>query len=557
MEEALLSPSPESSSPPAPRRSYKSWRIYLNLSLVLLTATCLVTFGVLLLLPSATPLPAWLGLASSPSLPTFAICIISVSAAAPLLCLAACAVAAAPSQAARKHAAVFADAMLEEIVSGGSLGSLYDVFGAEHAARGTLLLLAGGLGSPRQVLAGFARAAAARSLRVLLVDLPGNGALAGVPFSLVRCERVLLAVLAEHRLVGGGAAAAAPGVAASTVVVAAYSAAAYPAAYFAYLHPHLLSGFVLLGAVPRMTTLTHWRAWLLRLEWVASLYALGMAGRVQAHPRAPAQVKAELGACDWNFATLPDLLSEVRSAPFPLLTSLRRLERPLLVLGPGAWVRRARRILPINWDWARFEPARGIADEILPTLVAAKQRAVAEVLASFVADAVRAMDVKEAERAQAEVRQALAAHAASGEGGAGGGGGPPARGRDGSNSSGGAPSGRGRGGWGSRGGGSSSGKGGSFTVAGHSPASDRSGTSSSALGGGAQAGRYTVVGGGLGGAALATARRSSAGLPRSASAAGSAAGASTVSPAGSLSSLGMGSRGVSPATLPGGAGGHG
>jgi hypothetical protein len=541
--------------------------------------------GVLLLLPSATPLASWLGLAAYPSLPTLAICLISASAAAPLLCLAACVVAAAPSQAARKHAAVFADALLEELVRGGSLGALYDVFGAEYADRGTLLLVTGGLGAPRQVLAGFARHAA-RALRVLLVDLPGNGALASVPFSLVRSERVLLAVLTEElRPASGGgggggggngggaplpspapAAAGAGGapVAASTVVLAAYSAAAYPAAYFASLHPHLLTGFVLLGAVPRMTTLTHWRAWLLRLEWVASLYALGMAGRVQAHPRATAEVKAELSSCDWNFATLPDLLTEVRAAPFPLLTSLRKLDRPLLVLGPEAWVRRARRILPV--DYARFAPARGIADEILPTLVAPKQKAVADVLAEFVEDAVRAMGEYATAHSQEEVRRALANAAANESGGGGGGGGgmglggAPARGRDGSTSSGSAPGGRGRGGWGSRSGGapalsssvgsagSGGGRGGSFAgAAAHSP-SDRS---TASAGSGAPAGRYAIVGGGLGGGALASARRSSAGLPRSS--AGSAAGAFTASPAGSLSSLGLGSRGVSPATL--GAGG--
>ena len=64
------------------------------------------------------------------SQPVLALCLISLSAAAPLLCLLGCVAAASPTRAARQRDSLVSDALLEEVCSGAaSLRTVYDVHG--------------------------------------------------------------------------------------------------------------------------------------------------------------------------------------------------------------------------------------------------------------------------------------------------------------------------------------------------------------------------------------------------------------------------------------------
>jgi len=412
----------EESSPKARPASRSVFQIYISLFFSLLFFLCILSLGILLLgFPSsANDLIEWLGLdgaSRSMDLRVVAIVLIVFSLVAPLFCTLFCVWRSTPNRASRARDAMFSDALLEEICSGSaSLRQIYDVYGAENKEHGTLLFINAGLGAPRQVMAGFARHAAQQNLRALVVDLPGHGSLCNVTFSLARCERVLLAVVGQEMgwvnaagvdirgdrgggevnhpddyLGSAGSLTSNPMealavVKSSQVVLCAYSCATYPAAYFAHLHPSLTAGFVLLGTVPRLTSSTFLYARLLRLPWMSTLRGLAMVGRVQAHPRASALIKSELGACEWSFGVLPDLLREVKGAPFPLILSLRRLPRPILMLGPSQWISKASRILPV--PHARFVVSRGLRDDVLPTLVDEKQANIATALARFAVEAI-------------------------------------------------------------------------------------------------------------------------------------------------------------------------
>lgn len=365
-----------SSSERAAASRRRELSIWLPLIALMAFFSLLAVAGVFLLFPLQYPLAAFLGFsADDPILRPLAISVIVFSGTAPLLSLFVRVLWASPSRSSRARDAVFADARLEEICSSAvALRDVYDVIGPADAPC-TALMIAGGAGAPRVVLRGLARRlAAAQGVRVLLVDIPAHGALAGVTFSLARTERVLLAVMAHER--------------AQRVVLIAFSAAAYIAAAFSNSHADALEGLVLLGFPPAVTTLLYIRARILRLEWAAELASLAVRGRVANHQRATEADKEELGEATWTFSALADVLRELggsHNGPHPLLHSLRSLPAPLMVLGPAVWILRARRI--ISHASVRFVVGGGVRDTVLPTLVDAKQAILAAALAKFVREA--------------------------------------------------------------------------------------------------------------------------------------------------------------------------
>ena len=171
---------------------------------VLLLGGGMLAVGVLLLLPQL-PVRSGLHIPDSPSglADGISYALLATGAVFPLACLLLCVWAATPSRAARQRAAVRADALLEELTSAVNLGEHYDVAGAERAAEGTVLLLAGAA-CPRITMRSFSDALAVH-YRTLSVDLPGHGSLVGVGFSLARCERLVTKVLERELNLAPGA----------------------------------------------------------------------------------------------------------------------------------------------------------------------------------------------------------------------------------------------------------------------------------------------------------------------------------------------------------------
>ena len=418
--------------------------------MLLFIAGALVIAGALLFFPASIPLASCFGFEpNSEALMMSAAALIALSAAAPILSLCCCVWVATPSKAAHARAAVFADALLEEVCgnagSGAALADAYDIFDGTtnntfnntnttydnetdkkksnyKDGGATVLMIAGGTGAPRVVLRGLARRVAAAGLRVLVVDLPGHGELAAVTFSLARSARVISAVLARDARACGSVNATAAAAAASSMspsssatvvqtthgsasraVLVAYGAAAYPAAHFSAANPTALAGLVLLGAPPPTTSWFALRARVLRLLWASDLTSLALRGRVAAHAFASEEEKAELAAATWTVGVIVDLLEDVKRAraPFPLLPALRAARAPLMVLGPPAWVARARRLIPL--PSARFVVGAGVKDILLPTLVPEKQAVLAAALAKFarvaVLETAAAVDAAEAANA--------------------------------------------------------------------------------------------------------------------------------------------------------------
>jgi pimeloyl-ACP methyl ester carboxylesterase len=193
---APISFSPSTSRRSRPRFVYDQHRCRVCVPplSVITIAVGMVAVGVLLLLPS-------ISLRTVFHLDTFeaevgdilAYCLIGVGSALPLLSLLGCVWYATPTRAQWQVKNNKADALLEEMTGVVQLAEHYDVIGAENAANGTVVLLAGA-SCPRITMQSFANAIGVH-YRAILIDLPGHGSLVNVAFSLARSERVLAKVL--------------------------------------------------------------------------------------------------------------------------------------------------------------------------------------------------------------------------------------------------------------------------------------------------------------------------------------------------------------------------
>ena len=112
----------------------------------------------------------------------------------PILSLFACLWIVTPTTAQRQRSDAFADALLEEVLSGAAIREHYETYGAARSSRPTVIFLAG-MGAPRAINSALAADVAAHGTRSLNVDLPAHGTLINIAFSLARAERVLLAVI--------------------------------------------------------------------------------------------------------------------------------------------------------------------------------------------------------------------------------------------------------------------------------------------------------------------------------------------------------------------------
>ena len=117
----------------------------------------------------------------------------AAGAVMPVLAFCTCIACKTPSRTRRMREGLLADALLEELMAGAVLHEHYDCLGAENAAAGTVVLLAGAA-CPRITQRRFAQAVASR-FRAIIIDLPGHGSLVSVAFSLRRCERLLNRIL--------------------------------------------------------------------------------------------------------------------------------------------------------------------------------------------------------------------------------------------------------------------------------------------------------------------------------------------------------------------------
>lgn len=154
----------------------------------------LVVIGVLIALPSFPRLRQFLHIPDGHNEHLVAAAIFcACGVSLPLLALAVCVCRATPSLRKRQSADFVADAWLEGELAPAAVPAHYDCYGAGNAHKGTILMLPGA-GAPRAVLRAFAEELATQQ-RVIVADVPGQGSLVRILFSLARCDRLLCRIL--------------------------------------------------------------------------------------------------------------------------------------------------------------------------------------------------------------------------------------------------------------------------------------------------------------------------------------------------------------------------
>lgn len=206
-----------------------------------------------------------------------------------------------PGRRDRQRDAFYGDAMLQEMTTGNSITEHFDSYGDENGENGTLVLLAGA-GAHRGTLRPLARRLA-HEYRVLVVDLPGHGSLAAVPFSLLRCERILNLII-DREVTGLF----------RRVALAAYGASAYVAAFVAEREARRVAALLLLGACPDYVGMGVCWGWesLYRLHWAAFCANRALRHRV-ALSELPEPDRQDNLVSDFHPGVIPDMIDEVRS----------------------------------------------------------------------------------------------------------------------------------------------------------------------------------------------------------------------------------------------------
>lgn len=131
------------------------------------------------------------------------------------------------------------DALLDVKLSAQAAFEHYDVLGINNIATGTITMIAGA-SAPRRILLPIAVKLAAW-FRVIIIDVPGQGSLHSVPFSLNRASRVVCHIL--DREIGFSEYM-------RRVLLVGWGASGYTAAYLCANDPHRIAGLAILGPVP-------------------------------------------------------------------------------------------------------------------------------------------------------------------------------------------------------------------------------------------------------------------------------------------------------------------
>lgn len=212
-----------------------------------------------------------------------------------------------------------------------------------------------GAAAPRGTLAPLASLVRER-FRVITVDLPGQGTLAAVPYSLARCEMVLTLVVRRAQL-------SCPR---KRVILAAQGASAYVACHFA-LRPaseRLTAGLIVMGRVPDYVGTARCQCSfdsLYVMQWAAVFANRALKARIAASDWPPMERRVA-GQSDFNMAAIPEIRNELHG--LSLIYPLRDFKRTVIFLGPRAWVEEAEELVPVRHAQARR--VRGARDDTLP-----------------------------------------------------------------------------------------------------------------------------------------------------------------------------------------------
>ncbi|KAA0160584.1 hypothetical protein FNF28_05420 [Cafeteria roenbergensis] len=294
--------------------------------------------GVAALLPGST-MPAQELFGSPEAAVPVAVALLVLGLLGPCLCLRACIWWRSPSRSQRKHTAWFGDSLLQEMLDGRNIMEHLTVYGKEHAAEGTVIMLPGAA-APRGTLAPVASLVGER-FRVICVDLPGQGSLSAVPYSLARCEMVLTLV-------------------------------------------RLTAGLVVMGRVPDYVGVARCSCShdaVFSLAWAAVFANRALKARVAASDWDPEHRRAA-SRSDFNMAVIPEMRSELQGRP--LLHRLREFKRTVVFLGPRAWVEEAEELIPVRRVHARR--VRGARDDTLPPVDGASVDAMVAEVVEYVAE---------------------------------------------------------------------------------------------------------------------------------------------------------------------------
>jgi len=291
--------------------------------------------------------------------------LIALGIIGPCACIRACVWWRSPSESQRMKSASFGDSLLQEMLDGRNIMEHLTVYGAGNGEAGTIIMLPGAA-APRGTLAPVAALVADR-FRVICVDLPGQGSLSAVPYSLARCEMVLTLVVRRAQVGSPG----------RRVVIVAQGAAAFVASHFALRQSSgkLTAGLVVMGRVPDYVGAARCSCSLdsvYSLPWAAVFANRAFKARIAASDWRPADRRVA-GQSDFNLAAIPQMRAELRGRP--LLHRLREFERNIVFLGPRAWVEEAEELVPVRRVQARR--VRGARDDTLPPVDGASVEAMA------------------------------------------------------------------------------------------------------------------------------------------------------------------------------------
>ena len=119
-----------------------------------------------------------------------------------------------------------------------------------------------------------------------------------------------------------------------------------------------------------------------RLRWAAALINMSVKSRVQANAHATDELKSELLAHDWHVGVLPEYLASIHNSGPALLSALRSMACPVLILAPGFATGKLRASLPN--PSVEVREAKGVKHDLLPTLSADKIAALASAVCDWI-----------------------------------------------------------------------------------------------------------------------------------------------------------------------------
>lgn len=257
---------------------------------------------------------------------------------------------------------------------------------------------------------------------------------------------------ADEVLFATKAAAASVAAPLESVVIVAYGVSSCVATHFAARNPSLVAGLVFLGSGPQRHTRSAWfgclsrtRAYntgagvnptssleglnptaerrsacgpgsIYRLRWAAALSNLSVKSRVQANAHATEELRSELLAHDWHVGVLPEYLAAIHATGPALLSAVRSMHCPVLMLAPAKALDRLRGTL--SADNVVLKQAKGVKHDMIPSLNPDKVGAMARSIAEFSPAAFAAAGYNSAAAAMQAVERTRMSDAASPDTGA-------------------------------------------------------------------------------------------------------------------------------------------